>query len=179
MNITQNSNESPQAFLFRTIELKGKLLCTCEEGGEYFSTDHIQKKFLRSVGSGLISDHIKFQLRPYLDDSKISDEMLINKMNEAAGDETERLNKQKKNTGSKVAKVHSCVQKCRPIWADKMKLPPKSVHEQSSDVVRRKCREAPAVEGWKESELYEMDRLLREEVAELRKSQNNPSENRV
>ncbi len=106
VNITQNSNESPQAFLFRTIELKGKLLCTCEEGGEYFSTDHIQKKFLRSVGSGLISDHIKFQLRPYLDDSKISDEMLINKMNEAAGDETERLNKQKKNTGSKVAKVH-------------------------------------------------------------------------
>lgn len=81
---------------------------TCEEGGEYFSTEHIQKKFLCSVGTGLIRDHIKLQMRPYLDDSKISDEMLINKMNEAASDETERLNKQKKNTGSKVAKVHVC-----------------------------------------------------------------------
>ncbi|KAK3505979.1 hypothetical protein QTP70_002191 [Hemibagrus guttatus] len=99
VNITQNANESPQAFLFRAIELKEKLLCSCEEGGEYFSTEHIQKKFLRSVGTGLISDHIKFQLRPYLDDSKFSDEMLINKMNEAAGDEIEKLNKQKKNTG--------------------------------------------------------------------------------
>lgn len=106
LNITQSTNESPQAFLFRAIEIKEKLLRTCEEGGEYFSTDHIQKKFLRSVGTGLISDHIKFQMRPYLDDSKISDEMLINKMNEAAGDETERLNKQKKNTGSKVENIH-------------------------------------------------------------------------
>lgn len=106
LNITQNANESPQAFLFRAIELKEKLLHTCEEGGEYFSTEYAQKKFLRSVGTGLISDHITFQLRPYLDDSKISDEMLINKMNEAAGDEVERLNKQKKNTVSKVAKVH-------------------------------------------------------------------------
>lgn len=46
-----------------------------EGGGEYFSIEHNQKKFLCSVGTGLISDHIKFQLRPYLDDSKISDEI--------------------------------------------------------------------------------------------------------
>ncbi|KAK3574501.1 hypothetical protein QTP86_008567 [Hemibagrus guttatus] len=180
VNITQNANESPQAFLFRAIELKEKLLCSCEEGGEYFSTEHIQKKFLRSVGTGLISDHIKFQLRPYLDESKISDEMLINKMNEAAADEIERLNKQKKNTGGKVAKVQ---QLCSEIQAhsgrrDEM-ITKVSVHEPSSDIVRRKCREAPAVEGRREPELYEMVRLLREEVAELRKGQNNPSEGMI
>lgn len=62
------------------------LLRACEEGGECFSTEYIQKKFLRSVSTGLISDHIKFQLRPYLDDTEILDEMLINKMNEAAND---------------------------------------------------------------------------------------------
>ncbi|ROL46567.1 hypothetical protein DPX16_21751 [Anabarilius grahami] len=76
----------------------------CGQIGEYFSTKNVQKKFLRSIGTGLISDNITFQIRPYLDDSNISGEMLINKKNEAAGDE--RLNKQKKNTASKVAKVH-------------------------------------------------------------------------
>ncbi|CAM4578673.1 unnamed protein product [Leuciscus chuanchicus] len=50
------------------------------------------------------------------------------------------------------------------------------VQEQSSDIVRRKSRETPAAEGRRESELYEMVKLLREEVAELRKGQNNPPE---
>lgn len=50
------------------------------------------------------------------------------------------------------------------------------VKEQSSDIVRRKNRETPAVEERRETEFYEMVKLLREEVAELRKSQNNPPE---
>lgn len=50
------------------------------------------------------------------------------------------------------------------------------VQEQSSDIVKQGGREAPAAEGRGESELYEMVKLLREEVAELCKGQYYPPE---
>lgn len=61
VNITQDSRESPQNFLFRAIELKERLLIASRDGEaeEQYSAELIQKKFLRSVSTGLTSDHIK------------------------------------------------------------------------------------------------------------------------
>lgn len=71
----------------------------------------ITKKFLRSVGTGLLSDNIKFQIKPFLDDPAVSDEMLIERINEVAILEAERLNKLKKSTAKPayVNELHTSV----------------------------------------------------------------------
>lgn len=92
INITQESNESPQNFLFRAIELKERLLASSREPGadEQYSAELIQKKFLRAVGTGLISDNVKYQIKSYLDDPAVTDDVLIAKTNETASLEWER-----------------------------------------------------------------------------------------
>lgn len=98
MNISQEPKESAQSFLFRAIELKEKLLWTCgdEQDEEQFSPELIQRKFLRSVETGLLNDAVKFQVKPYLSDPKVADEVLIEKIGEAANLELERQTKLKK-----------------------------------------------------------------------------------
>lgn len=93
LNLTQYSHESPQKLLFRAIELKERLLAASREPGsdEQYSSELIQKKFLRAVGTGLISDNVKYQLKSYLDDTTVTDDVLIAKINEAASFEWERL----------------------------------------------------------------------------------------
>lgn len=92
INITQNSNESPQNFLFRVIELKERLLALSREPGtdKQCSAELIQKKFLQVVGTGLISDGVKYQIKNYLDDPAVTDKILIMTKNEAANFEWER-----------------------------------------------------------------------------------------
>lgn len=71
----------------------------------------ITKKLLRSVGKGLLSDNIKFRFRLSLDHPAVSDEMLIERVNEAASLEAERLNKLKKSTveSAHVNELHASV----------------------------------------------------------------------
>ncbi|XP_039866235.1 uncharacterized protein LOC120720578 [Simochromis diagramma] len=177
VNVTQDSRESPQNFLFRAIELKERLLLASEDTGsdEQYSPELIQKKFLRSVSTGLLSDPIKFQLKPYLDDPRVTDEILIDKMNEAASVESERQLKQKKTTGSKSVKVNE-LQTERPasqlgLGVAETRL---GTQEQSAEVVKPKNRRTPVVAASRESELHEAVRLLREEMAELRRSITTP-----
>lgn len=76
-----------------------------------------------------------------------------------------------------MAKVHKL---CSELQAHQCRQDEVTVNamaqEQPTEVVKRKGRETAAMEGRRESELYEMIKVLREEVAELKKSRNNPSE---
>lgn len=56
VNVTQDIHKSPQNVLFRPIELKERLLIASREVGseEQYSMELIQKKFLRSVSTGLL-----------------------------------------------------------------------------------------------------------------------------
>ena len=176
VNITQDSRESPQNFLFRAIELKERLLLASREveSDEQYSPELIQRKFLRSVSTGLLSDHIKFQLKPHLDDQYVTDEILIDKMNEAASVEAERLSKQRKIT-SKVPKVNELQTEMQTSQQGQDAAEARvGVQEQSAEVVKPKSRKTPTVTTSRDSELYETVRLLREEVAEIRKSITNP-----
>ncbi|KAL0160502.1 hypothetical protein M9458_044227, partial [Cirrhinus mrigala] len=103
MNITQDPKESAQNFLFRGIELREKLLWKLseEDEGEQFSPELIQRKFLRSIETGLLSEAVKLQLKPYLSNPRIKDEELIERVNEASNLEQERQQKLKKNAMSK------------------------------------------------------------------------------
>lgn len=98
MNISQDPKESAQNFLFRAIELKEKLIWKVgeEEESEKFSPELIQRKFLRSVETGLLSDAVKFQLKPYLSSVVVTDEVLIEQISEAANLEQERQQKLRK-----------------------------------------------------------------------------------
>lgn len=109
-HMAQDSRETPQNFLFRAIELKDRLLLVSqgEDSDEHFGTELIQKKFLRSVSTGLRSDYIKFQLRQYLDDPSISDEVVIEETNEAANLEMEREKKRKKVQPNNSLKGDEC-----------------------------------------------------------------------
>lgn len=110
MNMTQDPKESAQNFLFRAIELKEKLMRKSSdddagEEGEQFSPELIQRKFLRSIETGLYSDAVKFQLKPYLSNRNVTDEVLIERISEAANLEQERQQKLRKTVINKPPKV--------------------------------------------------------------------------
>jgi len=110
MNMTQDPKESAQNFLFRAIELKEKLMRKASdddagEEGEQFGPELIQRKFLRSIETGLYSDAVKFQLKPYLSNRTVTDEVLIERISEAANLEQERQQKLRKIVTNKLPKV--------------------------------------------------------------------------
>ncbi len=101
--------------MFRAIELNEKLLWKAEneDAEEHYSQTTIQRKFLRSIETGLLSDSVKFNILPHLNNVKITDEELREKVNAASRVESERQEKQKKFTvakGPKVQELSSDVQ---------------------------------------------------------------------
>ena len=58
LNISQEPKETALNFIFRAIELKEKLLwkATNEDTDEQYGRATIQRKFLRSIETGLLSD---------------------------------------------------------------------------------------------------------------------------
>lgn len=179
VHITQDVQESPQNFLFKAIALKERLLVAAKELGtdEHYSPELIQKKFLRSVSTGLLSDHVKFQLKSYLDDPKVTDDVLIEKMNEAASFDWERQQKLKKSTGSKTTKVGELQTEvhANPVYYDTT-VEPSQVPEHSTPAkVNSKSQRVKTASSQNNSELLEVVKQLREEVAEMKKvMQNSP-----
>ena len=77
MNIPQDPKESAQNFLLRAIELKEKHM-------RKFSNEDEGEEFLRSVEMRLYSNTDTFQIRPYPCTLTVTDEVLIDKISEAA-----------------------------------------------------------------------------------------------
>lgn len=94
--------------MFRAIELREKLLWKSgdEDEGERFSPDLILRKFFRSLETGLLSEAVKFQLRPFLSNPRVTDEVLIEKMNKAASLELERQNTLRRTTTVKPSRIN-------------------------------------------------------------------------
>ncbi|KAK7918699.1 hypothetical protein WMY93_009983 [Mugilogobius chulae] len=170
VNVTQDSRESPQNFLFRAIELKERLFLASKESGsdDQYSPEVIQRKFLRSVSTGLISDHIKFQLKPYLDDPAVTDEILIDKLNEAASVESERQSKQRKNAISRAPKVNELQTEAQAGQPESKTVSEMRVQDQT-EAVKPKIRKTSAPSS-RDAELYETVNLLREEMADIKKN---------
>ena len=81
---------------------------------------------MRSVTTGLLIDHIKFQLKSYLDVHRVTDEIFIDRMNEAVSvHQNQKDNPSKRKTHAKVGL--------------------RSVQEQSAEVVKPKSCKTPAV----------------------------------
>lgn len=91
INLSQDPKETALNFAFRAIEIKEKLLWKAEneDAEEHYRRAIIQRKFLRSIETGLLSDSVKFNIFPYLNNVRITDEDLIEKVNEASRVENE------------------------------------------------------------------------------------------
>lgn len=96
-SLCQGPKESPQAFLIRALDLRQKILFASDEDQNVLKYDkeHIQKLFLRTVETGLQDESIRAKLRPYLKDTSIMDEDLIQQLNAAVSSESERSRKLK------------------------------------------------------------------------------------
>ncbi|KAI3369332.1 hypothetical protein L3Q82_007465 [Scortum barcoo] len=167
INISQEPKESAQDFLFRAIELKDRLLFASKgrESEEHYSADLVKRKFLRSVATGLLSDNIKYQIKPYLDDMDVTDETLIERVNEAANLETERLNKLKRNS-TKASRLNE-LQTTSNKWDN-------SHNSSAQSSLQRKTTELPkekaeTVQLSPEPEMHTLVRELKTEVAEMKR----------
>ncbi len=86
----QSSKETPQSFLVRCLDLRQKA-----ESSLKYDPNLVQSMFLHTVLTGLQNDSIRSDLQPYLTRTNVSDELLLDKINVACANETERQNKKK------------------------------------------------------------------------------------
>ncbi|KAL6454997.1 hypothetical protein MHYP_G00365650 [Metynnis hypsauchen] len=105
----QGIKETPQAFLIRAVDLRQKILFASQESesGLKYDPGLVQNLFLHTVLTGLQNDNIKRDLQPYLEQSDITDELLLERLNIACAYETERNNKRKMITPQRPVPVHS------------------------------------------------------------------------
>lgn len=117
INLSQDPKETALNFVFRAIEIKEKLLwkAEIEDAEEHYSRAIIQQKFLRSIETGLLSDSVKFNILPYLNNVRITDEELIEKVNEASRVDNERQEKRKRFTAARGPKVQEL---CSDVQAE-------------------------------------------------------------
>ena len=90
--LTQAPNEDTQAFLFRALELRQRVIFTCKEADSKIKYDQslIQNLFLHSIETGLRDESVRSKLRPFLQNQAIPDEELIAEMNVIFSEEQER-----------------------------------------------------------------------------------------
>lgn len=95
--MAQESKESPQAFLLRAFDIRQKVLFASQEVDSKlcYEPKLVKEMFRHAILTGLRSETIKTELRPYLDDSETSDETLFEKLNIYASLDAERRRKLK------------------------------------------------------------------------------------
>lgn len=92
-------------------------------------------------------------------------------MNEAASVDSERQSKQRKYCNTKTPNVNELQTKMQISQENQAAADASlTIQEQSAEVVKLKTRKTPAAISPRESEHYETVRLLREEIAEMRKN---------
>lgn len=92
----QSCKESPQYFVIRrALDLRQKILFASQEAKSAFKYDPVlvQSMFLHTVLTGLKNNSIMSNFLPYLQEQTFSDELLLEKVNFACANETERQNK--------------------------------------------------------------------------------------
>ena len=99
-NATQAASEGPLAYVVRLMNLRQKVLFVSKEidNRMVYPESLVHSQFLRAIVTGLRNDNIRNEIKPFLDDS-MEDEELLEIMNKAISDESERATKMKKSAG--------------------------------------------------------------------------------
>lgn len=79
----QEPKETPIQFLVRAMDLRQRVLSASEnvKTGLRYNYELIQNQFLQTVMTGLHDDSIRTDLKPYLENPCVEDEVLLEKMN--------------------------------------------------------------------------------------------------
>ena len=103
----QEPKETPIQFLMRAMDLRQQIALASErvKSGLKYSSELIQNQFLQSVMTGLYDDTIRTDIKPYLQNPKVTDEVLLEKMTAAYRLEMERRNKLSTTTKLKMIRV--------------------------------------------------------------------------
>ena len=109
--LSQDQKESAQSFLVRALDLRQKVVFASKEAGSGIKYDPtlVQSMLLHALMTGFRSEAVKNEVRPLLESSNTTDEELFEKVNEAAGRETERQEKLG-NSYSRKVNAHSISQ---------------------------------------------------------------------
>ena len=107
--VCQQSNESPQQFLLRALDLRNKVNFASQESDREFNygLSLIQKTFVKSFETGLRDDILASNLRATLRTPGLTDEELMKQVNELASQQAER-NTKLATERQKGAKVNAC-----------------------------------------------------------------------
>lgn len=94
-NSCQSVGESPQEFVMRLMNLRQKIMFVSKESDSRICYNEalVQNRFLQSVATGLRSDIVKFEMKSVCEAAYVSDEDLLESLNRAVRDETERQTK--------------------------------------------------------------------------------------
>ena len=89
--VCQQSNESPQQFLLRTVDLRNKVNFASQESGCEFNygLSLIQKTSVKSFETGLSDDILASNLRTTLRNPRLADEELTKQFNKLASKQDE------------------------------------------------------------------------------------------
>ena len=107
--VFQQSNESPQQFLLRALDLRNKVNFASQELDCEFNygLSLIQKTFVKSFETGLRDDILASNLRATLRTQGLTDEELMKQVNELASQQAES-NTKLATERQKVTKVNAC-----------------------------------------------------------------------
>ena len=91
-NLVQNANEEPQNFLLRALNLREKVIFAskAENAKVKYEPAQCQSMFLHAVETGLISNTLRTRMRTHLQRPDATDAELINELNVAVTEESER-----------------------------------------------------------------------------------------
>ena len=128
----QGPKESPLSFLFRALDMCQKILFASQEAGSglSYNPELVQGMFLRRLETSFQDDNIAAIMKSIVADKEISDEDLIERLNEVVTSETER--QAKLNSSGK--------QRLRELLAQHLPLPPLSHQKRSIYQRREKIR---------------------------------------
>ncbi|KAL9964944.1 hypothetical protein ACROYT_G028661 [Oculina patagonica] len=93
--LRQETNESPQDFLVRALNLKQQIIfvSNATDASIKYEPSLVQALFLHVLETGLQDEAVRAKLRPLLEVASVTDEQLMEKINQIMSAETEHQNK--------------------------------------------------------------------------------------
>ena len=116
ITMCQGPKESPLSFLFRALDMHQKILFASQEArsGLSYNPELVQGMFLRCLETGFQDDNIAAKMKSMVADKEISDEDLIERLNEVVASETKRQAKLNSSGKQKAQRVVSSVSTSTP-----------------------------------------------------------------
>ena len=94
-NLRQETSETPQDFLVRAMSLRQQIMfvSSVSDSPIKYEPSLVQSLFLHVLETGLRDEAVRAKLRPFLEKTTVSDEQLLEKINQIMSAEMERYNK--------------------------------------------------------------------------------------